>query len=213
MEPGFWHTKWETGEIGFHEHHVHALLEAHWPALDVEPGAAVLAPLCGKSLDMVWLRERGHEVVGVELSPIAVRDFFAGQALDPACTRRGAHALYSADGYRLWCGDYMTLTAGDIGPVGGVYDRAALIALPPAMRAAYARQTLALVPGRARLLVITLQFDAALFDGPPFPVGHDEIERLYAGAAAVEHLEQSPTRVKGRFDVLQTATRIDLERV
>ena len=32
-------------------------------------------PLCGKSLDLLWLRDQGHLVIGVELSATAFEDF------------------------------------------------------------------------------------------------------------------------------------------
>ena len=39
-------------------------------------GLSVFVPLCGKTLDMVWLCQQGHTVVGCELSEIAALDFF-----------------------------------------------------------------------------------------------------------------------------------------
>jgi thiopurine S-methyltransferase len=76
VEPEFWHQRWRTGQIGFHQSSPHPFLERWWPTLDVPRGGRVYVPLCGKSLDMVWLAVRGHAVVGSELSPIAVAEFF-----------------------------------------------------------------------------------------------------------------------------------------
>src|SRR5512138_1105185 len=76
MKRDFWLERWERGETGFHQDEINPYLLQHWPELHVAPGGEVFVPLCGKSLDMVWLRERGYFVLGVELSPIAVQDFF-----------------------------------------------------------------------------------------------------------------------------------------
>ncbi|MGD8547546.1 MAG: thiopurine S-methyltransferase, partial [Thiohalophilus sp.] len=72
MEPDFWHERWENNLIGFHSNEVNPYLRTHWSKLSLEPAARVLVPLCGKSLDLIWLAEQGYQVVGVELSPIAV---------------------------------------------------------------------------------------------------------------------------------------------
>ena len=81
MEPTFWQQRWQTNQIGFHEATPHPLLLRHWPRLTLAPGSRVFVPLCGKSLDLLWLRTQGHEVIGVELSAIGVDAFFAEAAL------------------------------------------------------------------------------------------------------------------------------------
>ena len=41
-----------------------------------QPSASILVTWCGKSVDMPWLCSQGYNVVGIELSAIAVRQFF-----------------------------------------------------------------------------------------------------------------------------------------
>lgn len=212
MEHQFWHARWERDEIGFHERQVHAMLDRHWPIVAGTDSGAVLVPLCGKSLDMVWLAQQGHGVVGAELSEIAVRDFFAGEALTPTVSESGALRLFTAGDYRLWCGDFLALTAQHTGRLTLAYDRAALIALPPAMRRDYARSLLDLLAPGARILLITLQYDDAQMKGPPFNVPLDEVASLFASACELEQLEQGPSLVKGRFEVQQTATLLTVTR-
>src|SRR3546814_2467047 len=76
MDPDFWQQRWRDNRIGFHRDGVLPLLEKHWPSLGLATGSRVFVPLCGKSLDMAWLAARGHRVLGVELSPLAVGQFF-----------------------------------------------------------------------------------------------------------------------------------------
>src|SRR4030042_914462 len=88
MNPDFWLERWQRNEIGFHQPEINAHLQDFWGQLAVPAGGQVFVPLCGKSRDLLWLRARGHRVLGVELSPIAVRDFFAENALTPAPAAR-----------------------------------------------------------------------------------------------------------------------------
>lgn len=197
MEPHFWHRRWRKNEIGFHREDVNPLLERFWDQLGVAPAAPVLVPLCGKSVDLVWLKTRGHPVLGVELSPIAVAAFFAGEGLEPERLPCHSGSLWRAPGYQLFCGDFFELTAEDLGPVAVGYDRAALIAFPPDWRPRYADHLRRLLPAGTPLLVITVEYDTAEMDGPPFSVPEAEVHHLFAGDEIVrlhaeEALELSP---------------------
>jgi thiopurine S-methyltransferase len=77
MQPEFWHKRWASNQIGFHLPQVNPYLQRFWPALGLEEGSRVLVPLCGKSLDLLWLAHQGHEVLGVELSEKPWRTFSA----------------------------------------------------------------------------------------------------------------------------------------
>lgn len=179
MEADFWHERWRNNQIGFHQARVNDYLQRFYGEWGVRAGEPVLVPLCGKSLDMVWLRERGHPVIGVELSAIAVEAFFREQGLKPERRDIGAGSVYEAEGVRLYCADFLALTPADIGDVAAVYDRAALIALPPAMRPRYVRQVGALLAPAARGLLVTLEYPEGQMQGPPFSVTEAEVEALY----------------------------------
>src|SRR3546814_2711790 len=91
MDPDFWQQRWRDNRIGFHRDGVLPLLEKHWPSLGLATGSRVFVPLCGKSLDMAWLAARGHRVLGVELSPLAVGQFFDENGLAPTKRRSEEH--------------------------------------------------------------------------------------------------------------------------
>jgi len=186
MDPDFWLARWARGEIGFHRASVHPMLVAHGAPL---AGRRVLAPLCGKSLDLVHLADLGGTVVGVELSEQAIAAFFAERGVRPEVTVEARCTRWVAGAYTLLQADYFTLTAADLGaPCTGLYDRAALIALPPALRPAYAAQTAKLLAPGACGLLITLDYPQEAMDGPPFAVPEAEVRALYAGLADVEPL-------------------------
>jgi thiopurine S-methyltransferase len=179
MNPEFWQERWQRNEIGFHQQEINAHLQDFWPHLGVPAGGRVFVPLCGKSRDLLWLRARGHEILGVELSPIAVRDFFAENGLAPQTSRRGAFHLCEADGLAVLCGDFFALGSQDLEGVVGVYDRASLIALPPDMRPRYAAHLMTILPKDAPILLVTMEYPQAEMNGPPFAVHEDEVRGLY----------------------------------
>ncbi len=77
MEPSFWHQKWQLQQIGFHQQQVNPFLVKYWPSLAIAETSGVFVPLCGKSLDMCYLAELRHGVLGCELNPLAVEQFFS----------------------------------------------------------------------------------------------------------------------------------------
>lgn len=178
MQPEFWHDRWERQQIGFHEPVVNPLLQRHFRALALPARATVFVPLCGKSLDIDWLLERGHHVVGAELSPVAVTALFERLGSAPEVKPAGPLSRWQADDLVVWVGDYFALQPDAVGAVDAVYDRAALIAMPPELRPAYAAQ-LHRLAGAAPQLLVTLEYDQASMQGPPFSVTEEELRRLY----------------------------------
>ncbi|HHH45145.1 MAG TPA: thiopurine S-methyltransferase [Gammaproteobacteria bacterium] len=178
MDAEFWLQRWRDGQTGFHRPEVNPRLVTYWPQLHLQPGDQVFVPLCGKSLDLLWLRER-YAVLGVELSPLAVDAFFQENALEPEHDRQGAFAVCRTERLTLLCGDFFDLQPASLVRVKGVYDRAALIALPQAMRPRYVEHLTALLPPATPMLLVTLDYDQSQMDGPPFSVTEPEVEALF----------------------------------
>ncbi|RPD86481.1 thiopurine S-methyltransferase [Luteimonas sp. 100069] len=178
MHPEFWHERWSSNRIGFHRDAPLPLLATHWPALGLAAEARVFVPLCGKSLDMVWLAERGHRVLGVELSELAVRQFFDERGLAPSVHETATGRHFTAGPYELIVGDAFALDAKTLADCAAVYDRAAMIALPPDLRRTYAATAWRDLPPGCRGLLITLEYPQAEKAGPPFAVDADEVAAL-----------------------------------
>jgi thiopurine S-methyltransferase len=189
MNPEFWHARWERGEIGWHQDEINSHLLRYWPVLRPPASATVFVPLCGKTLDMLWLAGEGHRVLGVEISEIAVRELFAQHGLSPTVTEAGLFQRWQADELTLLCGDFFDLTAADLADIDVIYDRASLIALPPDRRPAYAEHLKAIAPAATPILLITLGYDQREMRGPPFSVHADEIAERFADRYEIDHLD------------------------
>ncbi|CRM20455.1 thiopurine S-methyltransferase [Pseudomonas sp. FH4] len=190
MDSTFWHDRWARNQIGFHLPEVNPYLQRHWPGLGLASGARVLVPLCGKSLDLLWLVQQGYRVLGVELSQKAVEEFFQEQHLTAQVSQRGDFKVYQADAIELWCGDFFQLSGADVAGCTALYDRAALIALPPPMRERYVAHLQAIAPQVQDGLLISLDYEQALKAGPPFAVSDDEVRGLLGVHWRLSVLEQ-----------------------
>ncbi len=208
MEPKFWHERWRDNEIGFHQAETHALLKEYWSALNLAPSARVLVPLAGKSQDMTWLRQQDHSVTGVELSPLAIAQFFAEAGLEPESAPQGLFTASTADKITLLAGDIFDLTVADVADVTAVYDRAALIALPPEMRERYARHLAAILRPGTQILLIALHYTPGDSDGPPFSVSLEVVQRLFNASFSV-----APLQSRDRLSASETLRRRGVTRV
>lgn len=188
MKPEFWQERWEKNQIGFHQTEINPHLQQLWPVLAAPAGAHVFVPLCGKSVDMLWLRAQGYRVTGVEISPLAVEAFFNENNLPFTLHRQAEFFVYEADGLKIFCGDFFAMTREDLDGVQAVYDRASLIALPPEMRVSYASHIQRLVGPQTKTLLVTFVYPQHEMPGPPFSVDASEVQALYGACCAVEQV-------------------------
>ncbi len=197
MNPEFWHERWEQGQIGFHLDEYHPLLTSLWPTLELPADGRVLVPLCGKTRDMHLLAQWGHTVIGAELSEVAARDFFDESGQSATIADIGRFRRYRGPAVSILVGDFFQLDAGTAGVVDAVFDRAALIALPEDMRQAYVEHLGQLMPAGSRGLLITVEYEPGMIDGPPFLVTETEVLERFGGWADVTRLGSAPSLVKG----------------
>lgn len=178
MDEAFWQQRWRTPNPAFHEGRPNDRLVQHVSHLGLKAGDTVFVPLCGKAVDLDWLRAQGLHVVGVEYNQGAVEEVFERQDLSPKITQDSDHTRYAADGFTLFVGDFFGLTEEKLGRINAVYDRAALVALTPALRAKYATHIGQIAP-KARQLILTFGYDPDHTNGPPHSVSGAEIVEVY----------------------------------
>ena len=204
-----WLQFWRDQRTDFHQHAVNQLLIRFWPTLAPVAGSRVFVPLCGKSLDMIWLAEQGHEVIGVELSPVAVKAFFRENHLKPSKRRVGNFMLWKAGRISVLCGDYFSLVSADLGVIDSVYDRASLTALPEDIRKRYVAHLHLLLPDHCKVFLLTAE-DVEDVENSAVGFNIDaEIYALFATEFAIELLhvesfaEQAPVSAGQQLELTE----------
>lgn len=196
MDANFWHEKWETNRIGFHESQPNPLLVAHFHSLSLRQGSRIFVPLCGKTLGIAWLLSNGYRVAGAELSEMAIRQLFAELGIEPEVTDVGDLKHYHATDIDIFVGDVFAVTREMLGDVDAVFDRAALVALPEAIRIQYTNY-IKDITDYAPQLLITFEYDQRLMNGPPFSVTGEEVSRHYASDYDISPLATEDIGLKG----------------
>ena len=219
MEKEFWLERWSQGETPFHQEHVNPYLGYYYGELGPPPekraAYRVFVPLCGKSVDLYWLQQSGYDVIGVEFSEVAVKQFFAEQQLAYSTHRRKQGVSYSAERLEILQADFFELQADDIGDITDIFDRASLIAYPAEMRRDYVNKITGLQKAGTRTLLITLTYPEHEMKGPPFSVDDDEVIRLYSEnfkidkLAAKNIIEDEPRfKQRGLTSLTETAYKL-----
>lgn len=205
MKASFWHQKWESNQIGFHESDVNPLLVQHIGQLNLAEGSRIFLPLCGKTLDMAWLLDKGYQVAGAELSELAIQQLFAELEVEPQVLELGELKCYQAEGLDIFVGDIFKLSAEQLGSVDATYDRAALVALPPETRKYYTQHLMELTK-RAPQLLLCYEYDQNLMSGPPFSIVGEEVHAHYDEYYRVQQLASTPMEggFKGTIATLDT---------
>lgn len=192
MEAAYWQNAWSENRIGFHQQAINKRLQQHWQALNLAEKCPVFVPLCGKTQDMLWLHEQGHQVMGVELSGKALQDFFTENDLPYTRSEEGDFEIFKgtgkADGITLFAGDFFKLVPEQLEHCAAFYDRASLIAMPPAMRADYASHMGRLMHKDRRGLLLAITYDQRKMKGPPFSVSDDNVRVLLGHAFKISEL-------------------------
>ena len=198
MKKEFWLQRWEEGQIGFHQDAVHPDLLAHQARLLGGSRKRVFVPLCGKSRDLAWLAAQGHEVVGAELSAVAVRQLFEEAGLEATVTAEGGAERWQSGSLTVFCGDLFALTDAQLGRFDRIWDRAALVALPEDMRGGYTERLRSLLTDDGAILLNCFRY--GLPGGPPHSISEHEVFRRYGDGFSLELLRATDgIEQAGRF--------------
>ena len=184
-----WLEFWENNEINWHSDVVTQELEEYLGLLKLEPGDKVFFPLCGKSLDMIYILNQGFSIIGVELSDIGIKQFFHENRLDFTITSVGGFDLYSTNNIEIYCGDFFSLPSKHLCDVKAVFDRKSLIALDLNLRQKYVKHLNDIISLGVRILLITLFYPQHQMSGPPFSVDKSEVESLFSMAFNYQELK------------------------
>ena len=207
-----WIQRWQEGKIGWHRAQVNSKLVEFITCLKLKQGDTVFVPLCGKSYDMVYLLEQGFKVIGVELSSLAIEQFFDENNLVFTISQTDQFTLYQGENITLYCGDYFALDKSVLKSVSAVYDRAALVALAVDLRAKYAQHLYSIISNDCRVLLLTLNYPQSQISGPPYAVDEDEVVSLFSKGFECQQLQcfddikNEPKFLRAGVDFIEKAT-------
>ncbi|XP_030267691.1 probable thiopurine S-methyltransferase isoform X3 [Sparus aurata] len=219
MVLGEWEERWQENRIGFHQPVVHKMLESNIDkVLAGRTGVRFFFPLCGKAVDMKWLADQGHSVVGVEISEMAVKQFFEENNMtyseEPVPAIPGAKVFKSSEkNISLYQCDLYNFSSSIGGQFGAIWDRGSLVAINPKDREKYAALIISLMAKDCRYLLDTLLYNPELYpgkcrvthtqfsvnkklsqtdaclSGPPFFVPDAQVQSLFGKSCDIELLQ------------------------
>jgi thiopurine S-methyltransferase len=197
MDTDFWIERWKEGRTGFHQQEINVWLRKHLNSLGLHAGARIFVPLCGKSSDMLWLADQGYSVLGVEISPLAVESFFQENEITVTSYASDPFRAYKSGPIEILQGNFFDLQPADLQDITGVYDRAALVALPPEMRQEYAAHLGKILSEGTGILLLTFDYPEELRSGPPFSVTPDEVHALFSRNFTIRMLDETMNGIGG----------------
>lgn len=186
-----WLSFWTGRTPGFHEGRVNSYLQQFLPRFNLQSGDTVFMPLCGKAVDILWLTQQGLNVIGVELSGFAIDSFFRESDLDVKISDSKNFVVYQAPNITLYQGDFMDIHKTHLQSCKLVYDRAAIVSIETFNRLFYTRKMSEIIPLNCPMLVVTLEYDQTVMQGPPFSVPFSEISELYKTQYQTELLQSN----------------------
>jgi len=190
MEHEFWLKRWEENWTPFHNSQPHEVLQKHFQKLGLKKGDTVFVPFCGKSQDLIWLRDHQYQVIGVELSPLAVQQFISENQLSEHHEKQSSFVLHSLERIKIFQGSFFDLEPDDLKDVKAVYDRGSLVALPREMRKVYIQQMKRILPRPVPYLLVALEYPQEEMEGPPFSVPEKEVQDYFKDYGLVSCLQR-----------------------
>jgi len=190
MELSYWESRWKKDKTGFHMPGGYSALKSRWPKLTLPEAPAVLVPLCGKSADMIFMENQGAQVTGVEISEKAVRSFFKENERNFETDTYADFTIRWSGNIQIWQGDFMKFPDSKA-DVDLIYDKAALVALPPEKRQTYTDKLLSLAGPGTQILLHHFMYPQQEMPGPPFSVGSAEINTYFSDRFSLHLLEEN----------------------
>ena len=192
-----WNERWKNDDTTWHRDEVNPLLIKHQENLLIKPNCKVLFPLCGKTVDMKYLADLKHKIVGVEYSEKAVLDYFTENKLQykmSTCELNKSYKVYEAvdTNITIFQGDFFSVTKDLIGEVDAIFDRGSLVALNPSDREKYAKIITQLMSPNTRYMIHAFTYDQTKYGGPPFSVSEETMKKLFGDKLDIEVLFTGP---------------------
>ena len=197
----YWNNRWKNKQIAFHDGVPHkSIVEfVHLLTLDNSQSKKILVPLCGKSIDMIFLLSQGFQVVGIEFSEIAVLDFFKEHNISYQKKVLDHFTLFEAEHIKIYQGDFFKLTEKEIGDIAFCYDRASMVAFDQNERKLYAQSLIKYATDLKLILSPLLDYGDLQNLGPPYSVTANELNEFYGNAFELTILKSNEVAIRESF--------------
>ena len=202
-----WNERWKGGTTGWHKSEVDKYLKKHLNRLTEGKPSSILVSWCGKSLDLLWLCEQGHTVVGVELSEVGVIQLFKENGVPHSVTEKDGFKVYTATdrNLKVYSGSMFDFTPQIAGCMfDAIWDQHALGAVNPSERGKHIAVLQNILKPHGHILLSHYEYDPSEHDGPPFSLSPSQILALFKDnfeVELVEHVDMTGTVVANKFNL------------
>ena len=190
----WWRMAWAKGTISWHRDKVDAILQKYLKRLTGDKKhISILVTLCGKSLDLPWLADQGHNVVGCELSEIAGKQLFEENGIPYSVMSVNDFKVFSATDDRklkFYAGDFCNMDASLIGPVDAIWDHMAFGSVSPNDRPSYVEILASLLVPSGKILLSNWEYDQSKWKVSPYSLNTTQIKEYFGNCFDVKLLER-----------------------
>lgn len=198
-----WHQDWDENRHGrgqvkkFLVDHIEKMTEGR-------TGLRFLVPCCGQSIEMKWLADQGHEVVGIEGVEKACENFYKNENLKydvSGIQGIPEGKLYKGESCKvqIYNTDIFKLNENILGQFDAIFDRGAFVIVNFEDRPRYAALMKSVAKSKCKILLAVQEYDwkERTIKGPPRPAFRNDVEELYGKWCTIKELERSD-RLKNR---------------
>ncbi|KAK2156859.1 hypothetical protein LSH36_203g00031 [Paralvinella palmiformis] len=171
-----------------------SFLESHLDVLvDGRQNIKIFFPLCGKTVDMKWLYDLGHTIVGVEGAQKPVEEFFKENDIEYT-----VHVVNDVNGHlyqsldkriSLYLCDIYDFNSLVEGQFDAIWDRGSFGAINKSERARYAALLLSMMAPGCRYLLDNFSYDETHYIGPPRNVTEKDMQELFGSMCDIKLLD------------------------
>ncbi|CAF0766556.1 unnamed protein product [Didymodactylos carnosus] len=188
VDINYWNKKWVDEQIAFHRSDIHELLKSNMDIVcSKENKMKFLFPLCGKTLDMKHMLDKGHEVFGIEGSKVGIEAFLSEHNLTYSITDDGNYKVYRANELPItfYHGDFF-LFDRLLPEIDVIWDRGGLVAVNIADREKYRDVLIRLMTPTTKLFVVAMFYDDEEIVGPPMCLTDEQVQQLFAPKCTIK---------------------------
>lgn len=198
MDKDEWVNAWNEGRTNFHRNGPHEFLVQYYDQVNLPENSNILVPMCGKSHDLIWLKEKGHNVFGVEIVNRPCQEFWSDHKLEFQERSIESAQVYEGDRITIINDDFFNFPRESIPEkIDFIFDRAALVALPEEMRKVHYSRIKELSSPGTKILLDSFEYDRQFETRAPYSVSDAEVKAAYSWVSDFQTLLTEVREMKG----------------